>query len=107
MLFDRLTSRSEGRKSGAGHSPTADSKQAILLYQVDNGPMVATSATKLSFHGLEPGRHMIVALLAAPDLKPIGRRQSLNVQIPEGAAAKYKRQQPETGSLTPPGARTR
>ena len=39
--------------------------QGHLHYQVDDGPVIATTATKLSFHGLKPGAHKIMVVLAA------------------------------------------
>lgn len=62
----------EQPKAGQGH----------LHYQVDGGPVIATTATKLSFHGLTPGRHKIVVTLAANDHTPAGRQETLTVTIP-------------------------
>lgn len=59
-------------KAGQGH----------LHYQVDNGPIIATTATKLSFHGLTPGAHKIVVMLAGNDHNPLGPQQTLEVTIP-------------------------
>ena len=59
-------------KAGQGH----------LHYQVDNGPVIATTATKLSFHGLTPGAHKIVVMLAGNDHNPLGPQQTLEVTIP-------------------------
>jgi hypothetical protein len=65
---------------------TADEKaaagQAHLHYQVDKGPVIATTATKLSFHELTPGSHTIVVILAGNDHKPLGPRQQLTVNVP-------------------------
>src|SRR5688572_31991077 len=52
----------------AGEKPMAG--QGHLHYQVDNGPVVATPAAKLSFHELMPGTHTIVVVLAGNDHKP-------------------------------------
>jgi hypothetical protein len=60
--------------------PTAASGH--LHYQVDEGPVVATTATKLSFHGLGTGNHVIKVTLAGHDHKPISPSQALNVTIP-------------------------
>jgi hypothetical protein len=56
--------------------------QAHLHYQVDNGPVVATPAAKLSFHELTPGTHTIVVVLAGNDHKPLGPQQRLTVNVP-------------------------
>ncbi len=53
-----------------------------LHYQVDDGPVIATTTTKLSFHGLTPGAHKIVVMLAGNDHNPLGPQQTLNVTIP-------------------------
>ena len=59
-------------KAGQGH----------LHYQVDSGPVIATTATKLSFHGLTSGPHKIVVMLAGNDHNPLGAQQTLDVTIP-------------------------
>ena len=56
--------------------------QGHLHYQVDDGPVVATTAPKLSFHGLKSGAHTIVVALAANDHSPLGPEQKLSVTIP-------------------------
>ena len=56
--------------------------QGHLHYQVDGGPVIATTTTKLSFHGLTPGAHKIVVMLAANDHTPLGPEQTLDVTIP-------------------------
>ena len=62
----------EQAKAGQGH----------LHYQVDSGPIIATTATKLSFHGLRAGAHKIVVMLAGNDHNPLGPQQTLEVTIP-------------------------
>lgn len=62
----------EQAKAGQGH----------LHYQVDDGPIIATTATKLSFHGLTAGAHKIVVMLAGNDHNPLGPQQTLDVTIP-------------------------
>lgn len=62
----------EQPKAGEGH----------LHYQVDSGPVIATTATKLSFHGLTSGAHKIVVSLAGNDHNPLGPQQALDVTIP-------------------------
>jgi len=56
--------------------------QAHLHYQVDDGPIVATPAPKLSFHNLSSGSHKITVTLAANDHNPLGPSETLNVTIP-------------------------
>lgn len=56
--------------------------QGHLHYQVDNGPVIATTAKKLSFHGLTKGSHTIQVVLAGNDHKPLGPQQTLSVDIP-------------------------
>jgi len=56
--------------------------QGHLHYQVDGGPVIATTATKLSFHDLAPGSHTIVVLLAGNDHRPLGPKRVLTVTIP-------------------------
>lgn len=62
----------EQPKAGQGH----------LHYQVDNGPIIATTTTKLSFHGLTAGAHKIQVTLAGNDHNPLGPQQTLEVTIP-------------------------
>ncbi|HKY30213.1 MAG TPA: hypothetical protein VJM12_19945 [Pyrinomonadaceae bacterium] len=62
----------EMAKAGQGH----------LHYQVDGGPVIATTTTKLSFHGLSSGPHKIVVMLAGNDHTPLGPQQTLEVTIP-------------------------
>jgi Family of unknown function (DUF6130) len=57
--------------------------QGHLHYQVDDGPIVATTAPKLSFHGLKPGAHTILVQLAGNDHAPLGPEQRLSVTIPQ------------------------
>lgn len=56
--------------------------QGHLHYQVDNGPIIATPAAKLSFHELTPGAHTITVTLVGNDHKPLGPAQKLTVTIP-------------------------
>ncbi len=53
-----------------------------LHYQVDDGPVIATTALKLSFHGLKPGSHTITVVLAANDHSPLGPQEKLTVSVP-------------------------
>ncbi|MEK6286696.1 MAG: hypothetical protein AABO57_13225 [Acidobacteriota bacterium] len=56
--------------------------QGHLHYRVDDGPVIATTAPKLSFHELSTGQHKILVVLAANDHSPLGPQQTLNVTIP-------------------------
>lgn len=56
--------------------------QNHLHYQLDNGPIIATTATKLSFHELTPGPHTIKVTLAENNHAPVGRENVLTVTIP-------------------------
>ena len=53
-----------------------------LHYRVDDGPVVATTAAKLSFHELTPGKHKIVVMLANNDHSPTGLEQTLEITVP-------------------------
>lgn len=56
--------------------------QGHLHYQVDNGPVIATTTTKLSFHELSLGSHKITVMLVGNDHQPLGPRETLTVNIP-------------------------
>src|SRR5215472_13559922 len=56
--------------------------QGHLHYQLDSGPIVATTATKLDFHKLTPGKHQIMVMLAGNDHNPLGPKETLHVTIP-------------------------
>ena len=62
----------EQLKPGQGH----------LHYRVDDGPVIATTVTKLSFHELKPGPHKIMVMLARNDHTPLGPQETLSVTIP-------------------------
>jgi hypothetical protein len=70
--------------ASVGETPKAG--QAHLHYQVDDGPVVATTAAKLSFHGLAAGEHRVVVTLAANDHSPLGPKETLNVVVPRSAS---------------------
>jgi len=61
-----------GVQTGEGH----------LHYQMDSGPVIATTATKLSFHGLAGGKHSIVITLVGNDHSPLGPQETIAVVIP-------------------------
>lgn len=70
-------SAQEKPRSGQGH----------FHYRLDNGPVIATTATKLSFHELTPGQHTITVMLAGNDHSPLGPQETLNVTVPSGAGS--------------------
>ena len=53
-----------------------------LHYRVDDGPVIATTAPKLSFHELTPGKHKIVIMLANNDHSPTGLEKTLEITVP-------------------------
>jgi hypothetical protein len=55
--------------------------QGHLHYQLDSGPVIATTATKLSFHELSPGEHKIIVMLVGNDHQPLGAQELLTVTI--------------------------
>jgi hypothetical protein len=59
--------------------------QGHLHYQVDTGPLIATTTTKLSFHALSPGSHKITVMLVGNDHQALGPREMLTVDIPPSA----------------------
>ena len=61
---------------------TALQGQGHLRYQVDGGPLIATTATKLSFHGLAAGSHTIAVTLASSDHVPLASASLLTVTLP-------------------------
>ena len=56
--------------------------QGHLHYRLDNGPIIATTATKLSFHELSSGPHSFMVNLAGNDHMPLGPSQTVNVTVP-------------------------
>ena len=67
---------------------TVKKGQAHLHYTLDGGPVVATTATKLSFHGLKPGSHKLQVALAANDHSSLGVEQTLSIEVPASASGK-------------------
>ena len=64
--------KTHGPKNGEGH----------LHYQLDNGPVIATTTPKLSFHGLSSGPHTLVVMLAGNNHEPVGPKETLPFEIP-------------------------
>jgi len=65
--------------------------QGHLHYQVDTGPVIATTTTKLSFHELSSGSHEITVMLVSSDHQPLGPRESLTVNIPPALGDRAQR----------------
>lgn len=56
--------------------------QGHLHYQLDGGPLIATTNTKMSFHELTSGAHSVTVTLVGNDHAPLGPQQTLTVNIP-------------------------
>jgi hypothetical protein len=82
------------RNKGAliGPASSATQGQGHLHYQVDNGPVIATTTTKLSFHELSAGQHKVMVMLVGNDHKPLGAEETLTVTIPQGKEGRARRQ---------------
>lgn len=78
MAMQKGASMAKPESGAQGHGLT----QAHIHYQVDDGPIIATTALKLSFHGLSSGPHKIVVMLAGNDHAPLGPQETLTVNIP-------------------------
>ena len=59
----------------------AASGQGHLHYRVDDGVVVATTVTRLSFHELRAGEHRIEVILVGNDHRPLGPRQVVGVTV--------------------------
>ena len=57
--------------------------QGHLHYRVDQGPVIATTTTKLSFHELSPGTRQIEVTLVGNDHKPLSAPIKFTLQVPE------------------------
>lgn len=62
--------------------PAAQAGEGHLHYQVDGGPLIATTTTKLSFHGLGAGTHSVIVTLVGNDHSPLGPQETIAVVIP-------------------------
>jgi hypothetical protein len=56
--------------------------QGHIHYKLDDGPVVATTAAKLSWHELSSGKHKITVMLAGNDHQPLGPEETVSVDIP-------------------------
>lgn len=66
--------------------------QGHLHYQVDAGPVIATTTTKLSFHELTLGSHRITVMLVGNDHEALGPRETLTVDIPPANGDRAQRE---------------
>ena len=60
----------------------AQAGQGHLHYKVDDGPVIATTATQLTFQELSTGSHQITVWLAGNDNQLLGPYQTFTVRIP-------------------------
>ena len=70
-------SANERVEKGEGH----------LHYRLDDGPVIATTATRLGFHELRPGEHRIEVTLVGNNHRPLGPREVLAVTVPASPSA--------------------
>jgi hypothetical protein len=54
----------------------------LLEYQVDQGPVLATTDTEAMFRDLTPGKHTITVSLVNTEYKDLGAKAELEVDIP-------------------------
>ena len=64
-----------------GGAAPGGAKTGHIHYQIDDGPIVATPVTKLSFHNLPTGSHKINVVLVDSNHKPLGPKQTLDLNI--------------------------
>jgi hypothetical protein len=57
-------------------------QQGHLHYRLNDGPVIATTATKLSFHDLKSGTHTCTVVLAGNDHAPLGPQETVTIKIP-------------------------
>lgn len=62
--------------------PSASAHQARVHYRVDQGPIIDTPATTLTFRDLSSGTHAVTVQLVDDRQQPIGPSQLLMVVIP-------------------------
>ncbi|MBI3312359.1 MAG: hypothetical protein HYZ88_02415 [Candidatus Omnitrophica bacterium] len=63
-------------------SSRSDRASGYLQYRIDQGPMIATTATRLGFRELSPGPHVITVQLMRNDQTRLGPEQVLSVTVP-------------------------
>ncbi len=67
--------------------PAIDAELDNAEANADDGPVIATSAKKLAFHGLKPGTHRIRVALVGNDHKLVGPEETVTVMIPTAVVA--------------------
>jgi hypothetical protein len=75
----------------AASNETPREGEGHLHYQLDGGPVIATTSPKLSFHGLKTGSHTLKVALAKNDHSPMGPEKTLTVQVTPGASSDGQR----------------
>lgn len=60
----------------------AEKGEGHFHYKLDNGPVIATTTPKLSFHGLSSGKHTLLVALAGNNHEPLGPQEVLTFDIP-------------------------
>jgi len=77
--------------SGAPSSKSGASAEManapLILYRRDDDAVIGTTEHKLSFHGLEPGKHTVTVVLATADYMPFGAKEKLELTVPDSGAA--------------------
>ncbi len=69
--------------TGMSHTPSRSSLAAAHFhYQLDNGPIVATTAKTLEFANLTSGSHTITVYVADASHTPISEQKTLTVTVP-------------------------
>jgi hypothetical protein len=71
----------------AASNETPREGEGHLHYQLDGGPVIATTAAKLSFHGLKTGSHNLKVALAKNDHTAMGPEKTLTVQVTSGTSS--------------------
>lgn len=66
--------------ASAGRQPRVG--EGHLSYKLDDGPLIDTTATTLSFRDLDSGSHDITVMLSGNDQQPLGPSETLQVTIP-------------------------
>lgn len=67
--------------ASTGYKPAQG--QGHINYKLDDNPIISTTATRLDFHGLVPGEHVLVVSLSGNDNTPLGPQQTLTIKVPQ------------------------
>lgn len=73
--------RVEGVRLAEPGSPGPPAGRGHLHYRLDDGPVIVTTAVRLSFQQLTLGEHALVVTLSGDDHQPLGPRQTLKFTI--------------------------